>query len=683
MARRLRPPSEPPRPQNGHSPLPPEAAPWTAAPESAAEVPWDRPAADPWPPATEEATADLGDAAPATHPWPPAPATTEETADVTEATDATEVTEAADAVGDQTQEPEATSEGPMQPQPAPWDTETAPIWGGPAPWDPQAMTAQTDGVAEAETPSAPEGAAEPEAEADATDLSVPGRPAWDVPTFAGWDEAGAVDDRPSDMLDAYDEMIPVVAQRVAEAQAAAAEPTAPVEPEPVVEAEASFEPESAIEREPQSPFTWPSLLEENGAASEPVAEAATAADSEVAPWSDFVEGPREFEAAPTRLTQHSLVADQPVATSMTADPYDAEAPVLDDVEQSAAPMWLDWSPASDVNAVVPSAVGGKILGPTPPDDLFEQPASPVLAGLEPSEASDEPEESEALDAAEPTADVTYHEPEAEAESDPEPEPAPTHIAATTTQSLVFSTGPGQPPLVLRIELAIVEESIQLRSADTARRVGPWSDEEPVTPRHPEFEPRTHAPVTPVADNEPAADASLPWAAPADALQGEVVDLPWDLPALVEPNPTAAWTLNSAPADPLASLPAATFAPAAPSARPVDPPHVDPPVEAAPAAQATTVDASASAVQSVALAPAAAAPAATTAAVTAARPQTNPDQSDLWFLASEPGAEAADGADTTKITPTSTGWTAILTIGMAVVVIFLVLVFVYMMTSLLH
>ena len=176
---------------------------------------------------------------------------------------------------------------------------------------------------------------------------------------------------------------------------------------------------------------------------------------------------------------------------------------------------------------------------------------------------------------------------------------------------------------------------------------------------------------------------MPWAVPADAHRSEVIDLPWDLPALAEPNPTAAWTLDSAPADPLASLPAATFAPRAPSNRPVNPPHADPPAESAPAAQATTVDASASAVQSVAPAPAAPAPAAATSAVTTTRPQANPDQSDLWFLASEPVAVGADGADPAKIAQTSTAWTTVLTVGMAVVVILLVLAFIYMMTSLLH
>ena len=689
MARRLRPPSEPPRAQNGHSPLTPEPAPWTAVSDANGEVPWDRPAAEAWPPTTDEATADIWDAAPVTHAWPPAPATTEQTPDLTEATDTTEVTEAADAADDQTPELEGTSERAMHPQPAPWDPETAPIWSGPAPSDPQPMTAHTDAVAEAESPPAPEAAApEPEAEADATDLSVPGRPSWDVPAFAASDEAGAVDDRPSDMLDSYDEMIPVVTQRLAEAQAAAAEAVAsfepesepaveaePVaEPEPVAEAEASVEPEPVADPEPQWPFVWPSLVDASesvpwAAESESVAEASTTAEAEPSPWSDFVEGPREFDAAPTWLTQYSLVADQPVATSMAADPYDAEAPVLDGVEQSATPMWLDWSPAPDVNPVVPSAVGGKILGPTPPDDLFEQPASPVLAWLEPFEASDEPNESESLDAAEPMAEATAYQPEPE--SDPEPEPKPTPVTATATKSLVFSTGPGgQQPLVLRIELAIVDQSFQLRPADAARRVGPWSDEESVTARHPEFEPRTHAPTTPGADNEPAADASVPWAVPADAHRSEIIDLPWDLPALAEPNPTAAWTLDSAPADPLASLPAATFAPRTPSTR-----HVGPPP--------TTVDASASPVQSVALAPAAPAPATASSAVTTTRPQTGPDQSDLWFLASEPVAEGADAADPAKIAQTSTPWTTVLTVGMAVVVIFLVLAFIYMMTSLLH
>jgi len=719
MARRLRPPSEPPRPQNGHSPLPLETPPWAALPDSGAEVPWDRPAPEQWPPTTEETTANAWDAAPVTHGWPAAPHTTLQPPDVTDATEAADTTEVAQLTDEQPSPTDVTTDAPVQPQPAPWDTETAPIWGGAAPWDPQPMTLQSNTVSDDEQPSAPEAVApetpaletvapEPDVTENATDASVPGRPSWDVPVSSAWDELRAIDDRPSDMLDAYDEMIPVVTRRVAEAQAVAAMPQVAAQetlPEPAVEAQASFdgqpaaepEPESEPTVEPQSPFTWPVLSEPSSAAeSTPwAAESARwaeqsqpAAETEPAPWSEAVEPAAEPEAAPPWLTQYEVGTAEPATPSLTQDPYDADAPVLDDVEHASAPLWLDWTPAADVNPVVPGAVGGKILGPTPPDDLFEQPAAPVLERSEPSDAF---EASNARETAEPMAGAGFEfepefelEPEyrAEPESAPEPdsapeptheparEPAPTRVA-TTTQSLVFSTGPGQQPLVLRIELAIVDQSSHIRAADLARRVGPWSDEEPVTPRHPEFEPRTHA-----------------TAAPGETQQTETV-LPWALPPLFEPNPTATWTLEAAPADPLANLPAATFEPPVPSTQPVGAPSAEAPVEAAPAPQATPVDAQASAVQSVAMAPATAVPAVSapnapvSAAVATTRPQVNPDQSDLWFLASEPTVEGADGVEPGKTAQTSSTLTAGLTIGMAVVVIFLVLVFIYMMTSLLH
>ncbi|HEY5488875.1 MAG TPA: hypothetical protein VIK00_03475, partial [Candidatus Limnocylindrales bacterium] len=378
MARRLRPPSEPPRPQNGHSPLPLETPPWAALPDSGAEVPWDRPAPEQWPPTTEETTANTWDAAPATHAWPTAPHTTLQPPDVTEAADATQAPDA-------TEVAQLTDE-PMRPQSAPWDTETAPIWGGAAPWDPQPMTLQSDAVAD-EQPPAPEAAA-PETPApeavtpgldvteNATDASVPGRPSWDVPASSAWDELRAIDDRPADMLDAYDEMIPVVTRRVAEAQAVAAEPQVAEqetvhEPEPAVEAEP--EPEPMVEA--QSPFTWPAPSE-TSSTTEPTPWAAEsarwaeqsqpAAETEPAPWSEAVEPEAEPQAAPPWLTQHEVGNPERATASLTQDPYDAEAPVLDDVEHASAPLWLDWTAAADVKPVVPGAVGGKILGPTPP-----------------------------------------------------------------------------------------------------------------------------------------------------------------------------------------------------------------------------------------------------------------------------------------------------------------------------
>ena len=661
MARRLRPPSEPPRPQNGHSPLPPETPPWATLPESGAEVPWDRPAPEPWPPTTGEATADPWDAAPATHSWSPAPNATQPTPPTPDIPEAVDNTQAVPVTADHAPDTGGTTDEPTQSQRAPWDTETAPIWGGPAPWDPQPMTQpvtlQSDAVAAAEPPSAPEAVAlEPEVAENATDVSAPGRPSWDVPAFATWNEFGAIDDRPSDMLDAYDEMIPVVTQRVADAQAQASEPPAAA-PAPTTEPPPT--------NEPLSPFTWPSLV-----------ETSSTAEVEPAPWSEAVAPEPEPEATPPWLTQRSVGASEPAAPSLSHDPYDADAPVLADVEHASAPVWLDWAPAADVSPVVPSAVGGKILGPTPPADLFAQSEAPATA--EPTAEAAKLELAPEFERQPESAP----EPKPEPTVEPTPEPAATHVA-TTTQSVAFSAGPGgQQPLVLRIELAIVDQSIQLRPADMARRVGPWSDEEPVTPRHPEFEPRTHATTTPQVEDEPSTDASLPWAVPNEPQQPDRVDLPWALPALTEPNPTAAWTLEAAPADPLANLPAATFAPPVPATQPVEAPHVEAPhveapVDTAPAPQAT-------AVALATVAPAISAPSApASAAVTSTRPQVNPDQSDLWFLASEPTVEGADGAEAAKTAQGSSMLTVGLTILMGVFVLALAVVFLYMMTSLLR
>ena len=72
-----------------------------------------------------------------------------------------------------------------------------------------------------------------------------------------------------------------------------------------------------------------------------------------------------------------------------------------------------------------------------------------------------------------------------------------------------------------------------------------------------------------------------------------------------------------------------------------------------------------------------APAATT------RPAASPDQSDLWFLAAEPAVEGGHNAEAVSAPHPSPLLTTGLTVGMVVVVVFLVLVFLYMMTSLLH
>ena len=73
---------------------------------------------------------------------------------------------------------------------------------------------------------------------------------------------------------------------------------------------------------------------------------------------------------------------EPVAATVEAssedsaaqDPDDAMAPVLNDVDQPQAPNWTLWQPPSDVvdgRPVHQPAFVGKVVGPTPPADLFE------------------------------------------------------------------------------------------------------------------------------------------------------------------------------------------------------------------------------------------------------------------------------------------------------------------------
>jgi hypothetical protein len=69
-------------------------------------------------------------------------------------------------------------------------------------------------------PEQPTNGLEPE---DASDISVPGRAPWDTPERYTADDLEALDDRPADMLETYDEMIRNVAPAVAAAAAPAAQ----------------------------------------------------------------------------------------------------------------------------------------------------------------------------------------------------------------------------------------------------------------------------------------------------------------------------------------------------------------------------------------------------------------------------------------------------------------------------
>ena len=392
---------------------------------------------------------------------------------------------------------------------------------------------------------------------------------------------------------------------------------------------------------------------------------------------------------------------QPVAMADDAD--DSAAPILNDVEQQAAPNWTLWQPPIDViDSRGPNqpAFVGKIVGPTPPDDLFGTTGSA-------SDTSD----------ADETANQTANdEPESSNRYDVSAE---IEQAVARQLPALYSTATASPaqPLVVRIELTIRDETNKVRSAEMARRVGPWEAEsEQPTARHPEFEPRIHlanaptedvdteADTPPAAPAAPAAATASAPAAPTAAVptaatpapepevweRAQVFD-PWAPPApepahaaeVAQPAqrvdvPWADWTLEPNSTDPLSSLPAATFAPVAAQSQQT----VQQPSHPAYAVQAPAFD-SENRVKSV---PSSAAPvsASQTAAVAAATPRSSAsgDQSDLWFLASEPDGFIADQPGADKQNQPSKLLTAGLTVAMAVVVVILVLVFILVMTSLL-
>jgi hypothetical protein len=418
---------------------------------------------------------------------------------------------------------------------------------------------------------------------------------------------------------------------------------------------------------------------------DPTADLWAAAESDPAPWAGTAMADVDADAVAPWDTEAQATEDTPAATAeresgdgeteadavpeaaaeadaeaTAQDPYDADAPVLADVEPMAASTWDSWSP-NGVSAVAPLALAGRQLSPTPPDGLFDQSvgmwaedeSEPFVATAADSTdavaEADVPGTAEVVDAPDTTVDNSIV-----------PQPVPQQPVPA---SLIIATGPGgEQQLVLRIELAIVDPSNKLRPADEARRVGPWSDDEPVTPRHPEYEPRTHLSSVDEADDDSSADKA---------------NDPWALPPLAEPNPTASWVLDSPAHDPLADLPAASFVPTAPAApaAPAEP-------TTAPVAQqfVPAVQPSAAAKQSPV-------PAATVAPAPATAPATHSaanDQSDLWFLASEPTVEPTNNDSAAATTTQSSSMATVgLTVVMAVAVIFLVLVFIYMMTSLLH
>ncbi len=358
MARRLRPPSEPTRPQNGHSPVPPDAAPWDAAPEPTNQIPWDRPAQEPWPPLEAEAQA-------AADQWPPLaePATSVTGDEAIVQTDEVATDEAVHA-------PDFVLNQHM------WDAgpaEEAAPWHASVEVDPAAASEAEPESADVDAP-APSSAvvvdttapveSVAEVDDDATDISVPGQAPWDTPESRGWAEQETPDDRPSEMLASYDEMIPMVSRAVAAAS------VTNVEDEPAAAVADAAVPDAAVS-----------------------AAAETAEPSVTAEETPDVESPA------------------------MQDPEDAFAPVLGDVQESATLGWTTWMESRSIagrTVVQPDAVPGA-FGPTPPDDLFAETEPAMDEAAETTAAAADTDDGDAAAVAEtPAVDAEADAPEAAA-----------------------------------------------------------------------------------------------------------------------------------------------------------------------------------------------------------------------------------------------------------------------------
>jgi hypothetical protein len=266
------------------------------------------------------------------------------------------------------------------------------------------------------------------------------------------------------------------------------------------------------------------------------------------------------------------------------------------------------------------------------------------------------------------------EPAALAESEEEAEPSepaafverkPFPEQTTTFETTIPAAGvPGQP-VVLRIELAIVNGSPQLRVVDTApppapppgplSRAASGTEDDQFTP-HTNFESQSHGNgngngQATVPELESRVSVGTPSSAASTAPSA---DRPADATSQVDANPTSTWKLESAPQDPLATLPAAPVT-----------------------ADRTSVsgDERLSSLQ-FAVANAAVAAGSSQPVV-----QSNSEQPDLWFLSSEPKPLAVDNLGAGKASEPSSVMTAGMTVLMGAVVIGLVVAFLWLMTSL--
>lgn len=391
-------------------------------------------------------------------------------------------------------------------------------------------------------------------------------------------------------------------------------------------------------------------------------------------------------AAPTPAPAAEAVSATPAGQEEwdpgSADPYDAHEPVLGDLDSAASHPWSSWSEPDDsrpdasaddgTRARPPIEFGDSLLRPTPPATLFaERDERRADAGEATPDAGEET----------PAARAQMAAPDTQAWTVPNYAGPGVNVPVTLPHGMLTAGNDGTPTnnLVLRIELAIIDEARRVKPLDAALRVGPTENQ---TPRDPRFEPRSAANpdvnTPPPATVPPAtADAELRWGlpsldpplapAPPDLLAqraASAAPVAWAADAWVEPAQDPAPWVTSEPAQPVAQQPAAQSGAAFTPGSRLDPWAASPVVDPLAGLPAATF----------------APPSMPSASPSAFAP--TPFAADQWQLATEPvpsgaASEAqADGRGSSILT-------AMLTIGMAVLVIVLVLVFIQLMTSLLR
>ncbi len=590
-----------------------------------------------------------------------------------------------------------------------------------------------------------------------TDTAVVGQlafdePAWDKPAAESWADAEDAEDStppymPSPNGRGSDFDFPAWSGAAVATAVAAEVASAPVETEAVAEAETPEEEAAADPDDAYAPVlgdvpaatarAWP---ETNGHDVSRNGSTVTAEPFVLSPGGSTVDyvadpavepfvhplAPEESESTWTEPAESDLDWEEPAAAKESSW-IEPTATATDD--EMPAQSSSDWT----AEPVEPADYAERGVGPTPPADLFFMPTP----------------EPEPVDAPWPSTSEAASDEEAPGEPDREAEAAlvplllETDPAVDVAPAEVHHAHPAPQQLVLRIELALVDDQLKVVSTPPSEVK---LDDLDVTTEVVEVEPQAVEFATPVAtepEPEPEFEAEPE---PVEAVEPTIPPpsegpAPWEAkPAVAaaafsevaEPFPT-----EPAPAEQARPLPAALTPLAAPEAAAPTPEPVPSPWEPAPqptvAAQTTEALMAAFApaaapppMQSVSepvfapppsiepqavaqqlvdpwaapaepdwgqptafepLAPQTAqqAPVAAAAATLAAPAAV--EQNDLWFLSTEP-QETAEAVDVTTATAetakqSSSVLTAGLTIGMAILVIVLVLVFIQLMTSILR